>query len=71
MGPLPVDPPAPPYPKEGLPDLLREDEPKLESPKTISAENERPPEPIPVKVFPPVPPVPELRSWAWGELKPA
>lgn len=64
MGTLPVDPPAPPYPMEGLPALLRAAEPKLESPKTISAENERPPEPIPVKAFPPVLPAPEFRSWA-------
>lgn len=64
MDPLPVDPPALPYPKEGLPALLREAELKLESPKTISAEKERPPVPIPVKAFPPVPTAPELRSWA-------
>lgn len=64
MGPHPVDPPAPPYPKEGLPSLLREAEPKLDSPKTISAENERPPEPVSGKASPPVPVAPELRSWA-------
>lgn len=64
MGPPGVDPPALPYPNEGLPALLREAEPKSESPKTTSAENERPPDPIPVKAFPPVPPAPELRSWA-------
>lgn len=63
MFPLPVDPPAPPYPKEGLPALLREAEPKLESPK-ISVEKECPPELIPMKAFAPVPPAPELRSWA-------
>lgn len=67
---VPLDPPAVPYPKEGLPALLKDVGPKLESPKTISAEKERPPEPIPVKAFPPDPPAPELRSWARGEVKP-
>lgn len=67
-GPPTVDPPALPYPKEGLPALLRGVEPKLESPKTTSAEKERPL--VPVKALPPESPAPELRSCAWGELKP-
>lgn len=60
---LSVDPVALPYAKDGLSALLREAELKLESPKTISAEKERPPVPTPVKAFPPVFPVPEFMSW--------
>lgn len=70
-GPLPVDSPACPYPTDGLPSLLREDEPKLESPKSISAENECPTVPTPLNAFTPVTSGPELRSWECGELKPA